>query len=90
MAPYLYSGHATQTRFNLRSTNRRNDMRLIPAVLAIESAFELSAFDGDWPEPAQAILGCACSRTFFIGTVLPTMVLIYAILLPRYRLRGRR
>ena len=35
--------------------------------------------------PRQVLLGAPLSfAVFFIGTVLPTMVLIYAILLPRY------
>jgi hypothetical protein len=55
-------------------------------VLAIESAFELSAFhDILGLTPRQLLLGAPLSfGIFFIGTVLPTMVLIYAILLPRY------
>ncbi len=87
VAPYLYfRGRYTITQLNLRSTNRRNDMLLILVVLAIESAFELSAFDGMFSlSPRQALLGAPLAfALFFIGTVLPTMVLIYAILLPRY------
>jgi hypothetical protein len=87
VAPYLYfRARYTITELNLRSTNRRNDMLLILVVLAIESAFELSAFDGIFGlNPRQALLGAPLAfALFFIGTVLPTMVLIYAILLPRY------
>ncbi len=87
VAPYFYfRARYTITELNLRSTNRRNDMLLILAILAIESAFELSAFDGIFGlNPRQALLGAALAFSlFFIGTVLPTMVLIYAILLPRY------
>jgi hypothetical protein len=87
VAPYLYfRARYTITELNLRSSNRRNDMLLILVVLAIESAFELSAFDGLFSlSPRQALLGAPLAfALFFIGTVLPTMVLIYAILLPRY------
>jgi hypothetical protein len=88
VAPYLYFRRRyTSTELNLRSTNRRNDTLLILIVLAIESAFELSVFDKSILRlnPNQVLLGAPLSfAVFFIGTVLPTMVLIYAILLPRY------
>jgi hypothetical protein len=88
VAPYLYFRRRyTSTELNLRSTNRRNDTLLIFIVLAIESAFELSVFDKDILRlnPNQVLLDAPLSfAVFFIGTVLPTMVLIYAILLPRY------
>ena len=88
VAPYLYFRRRyTSTELNLRSTNRRNDTLLILIVLAIESAFELSVFDKGILRlnPNQLLLGVPLSfAVFFIGTVLPTMVLIYAILLPRY------
>jgi hypothetical protein len=87
VAPYLYFRRRyTITELNLRSTDRHNDMLLILVVLAIESAFELSAFDGIFGlSPRQALIGAPLAfALFFVGTVLPTMVLIYAILLPRY------
>ena len=88
VAPYLcFRSRYTSTELNLRSTNRRNDTLLIFIVLAIESAFELSVFDKGILRlnPNQVLLGAPLSfAVFFIGTVLPTMVLIYAILLPRY------
>jgi hypothetical protein len=88
VAPYLYFRRRyTSTELNLRSTNRRNDTLLIFIVLAIESVFELSVFDKGILRlnPNQVLLGAPLSfAVFFIGTVLPTMVLIYAILLPRY------
>ena len=87
VAPYLYfRARYSRTQLNLRSTDRRNDMFLILVVLAIESAFELSAFGGIFSLSArQALLGAPLAfALFFVGTVLPTMVLIYAILLPRY------
>jgi hypothetical protein len=88
VAPYLYFRRRyTDSELNLCSTNRRNDALLIFLVLAIESAFELVALDKNILRlnPRQALLGAPLTFfVFFIGTVLPTMVLIYAILLPRY------
>jgi hypothetical protein len=88
VAPYVYFRRRyTSTELNLRSTNRRNDTLLIFIVLAIESAFELSVFDKGILRlsPNQVLVAAPLSfAVFFIGTVLPTMVLIYAILLPRY------
>jgi hypothetical protein len=87
VAPYIYFRRRyTNTALNFRSTNRGSDVRLIIVVLAIESAFELSAFHDILKlSPHQLLLGAPLSfAVFFIGTVLPTMVLIYAILLPRY------
>jgi hypothetical protein len=56
-------------------------------VLAIESAFQLLVFRNNILSltPRQLLAGAPISfAVFFIGTVLPTMILIYAILLPRY------
>jgi hypothetical protein len=93
VAPYLYFRRRyTNTQLNLRSTNRRNDALVITVVLAIESAFELAVFNNNifGLSPRQVLLGAPLTFfIFFLGTVLPTMILIYAILLPRYlRLTG--
>ncbi len=88
VAPYLYfRGRYSGTDLNLRSSNSRNDTLLIFVVLAIESAFELSVFDQSIVrlDAHQIFLAAPLTfAVFFIGTVLPTMVLIYSILLPRY------
>ena len=88
LAPYLYFRRRyTNTQLNLRSTNRKNDALLVFAVAAVESAFELTAFDTTifHLSAHQVLLGAPLTLLIFsIGTVLPTMVLIYAILLPRY------
>jgi hypothetical protein len=87
VAPYVYFRRRyTNTDLNLRSIDRRNDTLLILVILVIESAFEVSVFNGILRlSPRQVLLGAPLSfAVFFIGTVLPTMVLIYAILLPRY------
>jgi hypothetical protein len=86
--PYVYfRAHYTNTELNLRSTDRRNDALLILVVLAIESAVELIVFQTNifGLTARQVLVGAPLSFViFFFGTVLPTMVLIYAILLPRY------
>jgi hypothetical protein len=87
VAPYVYFRRRyTNTDLNLRSVDPRNDLLLILVILVIESAFEVSVFSGILRlSPRQVLLGAPLSfAIFFIGTVLPTMVLIYAILLPRY------
>ncbi len=86
--PYLYfRARYTNTELNLRSTDRRNDALLILLVLSIESAVELIVFHKNvfGLTARQVLAGAPLSFViFFFGTVLPTMVLIYAILLPRY------
>jgi hypothetical protein len=88
MIPYLcFRQRYSNRELNLCTTDRRNDAALILIVLAIETAFELSAFDNTVFQlaPRQMLLGAPLTfLLYFIGTVLPTMVLIYAILLPRY------
>lgn len=77
----------TNAALNLCSSNRRNDALVILVVLVLESAFELCVFDKTifGLRPRQVLLGAPLTfAVYFIGTVLPTMVLIYAILLPRY------
>jgi len=87
VGPYLwFRRRYSDTDLNLRSTNRPNDALVILVILALESAFELTAFHGFLDlSPRQVLLGAPLTFAIFgIGTVLPTMVLIYAILLPRY------
>ena len=88
LLPYLYFRRRyTNTQLNLCSTNRRNDLFLILAVVTVESAFELAVFQKTLFSLSthQILIGAPLTLLiFFIGTVLPTMILIYAILLPRY------
>jgi hypothetical protein len=88
LVPYVYFRQRySNTELNLRSTNRSNDALLIVVILAVESAVELAIFDNNiltlnWH---QLLIGAPLTFVIFlVGTVLPTMVLIYAILLPRY------
>jgi hypothetical protein len=88
MIPYLcFRQRYSNRELNLCTSDRRNDAVLILIVLGIESAFELAAFDNTVFRlaPRQVLVGAPLTFVlYFIGTVLPTMVLIYAILLPRY------
>jgi hypothetical protein len=88
VAPYLYFRRRyTNSALNLCSSDRRNDSTLILVILALESAFELCVFDKTifGLRPHQALLGAPLTfLIYLLGTVLPTMVLIYAILLPRF------
>jgi hypothetical protein len=88
IVPYLYFRRRyTDVALNLRSSDVPNDALVIVIVLSIESLFELAAFDKNIFRLSahQILLGAPLTfAVFFIGTVLPTMVLIYAILLPRF------
>lgn len=87
VVPFLwFRRRYSAEQLSLKSTAPWNDFKVIAAVAVIESAFELSAFPGILKMPAGELLTAAplAFAIFFLGTVLPTMVLIYAILLPRY------
>jgi hypothetical protein len=88
LLPYVYFRRLyTNTQLNLCSVDRRNDSLLIVAVIAVESAFELGVFNKTIFSLSahQILIGAPLTLLlYFIGTVLPTMILIYAILLPRY------
>lgn len=77
---------------NLRSSNRRADTVLIGVVLLIESLVQIAVL-----APAvfdltvgQLVLGIPLTFTLYLaGAVLPAMIFIYAILVPRFlRLTG--
>jgi hypothetical protein len=87
VVPFLwFRRRYSAEQLNLHSADRRNDVIVIVVVLVLESLLELSAFPGIFSLSArQFMIGAPVTFfVFFIGTVLPTMVLIYAILLPRY------
>ena len=92
VVPYLWFRRTYSNKaLNLVSTDRANDGLVIAAVLVVESAVQLAAFPGVFNMTPDAFLRAApiAFTVFLFGTVLPTMVLIYAILLPRYlRLTG--
>lgn len=86
--PYLwFRRRYDAAQLNLRSTSRRNDLAVIVVVCLIEGAFEFGVLDAGILRlnSHQLLMGAPLTfLLFFIGTVLPTMVLIYAILIPRY------
>jgi hypothetical protein len=87
VAPYLwFRSRYSAMDLNLRSTNRTNDLLVIVVVGTIEGLVELTTFPGFFDMSGrQILLGAPLSfGIFMLGTVLPTMVLIYAILIPRY------
>jgi len=93
VGPYLYFRRRySPTQLGLRSTDRRNDALVMVVVLVIESAAELiglsSAIFG--LSSGQLVRGIPLTfAVYFVGTVLPTMVFIQCILVPRYyRLTG--
>lgn len=87
VVPYLwFRRRYSSEQLNLKSTDRRNDILVIAAVLIVETLVELASFPGLFKLTGRQLLIAAplSFAVFFVGTVLPTMVLIYAILLPRY------
>jgi hypothetical protein len=88
VAPYWYFRRRyTNRQLNLCSSNRRSDAAIILIVLVTEGFFELAALDKNIFRLSrhQMLIGAPLTFiVYFFGTVLPTMVLIYAILLPRY------
>lgn len=73
-------------QLNLRSANRRADLVLVLVVLVIESAVQLSLNHMVMAlGPRQLLIGAPVTFLLsFAGTVLPTMVFIACILVPRY------
>lgn len=85
--PYLwFRRRYSAMQLNLRSTDVPNDVLVIVVVAVLEGLVELGAFPGIFQMRASQLLIAAplSFLVFMIGTVLPTMVLIYAILVPRY------
>jgi hypothetical protein len=88
IVPYLlfrrrYSAEA----LNLTSTNRRHDLLVIVVVFAIEATAQMSVLSADifQVHARQLLLGAPLTfMLYFVGTVLPAMVFIYCILVPRY------
>ena len=77
---------------NLRSNDRRGDTLVIAVVLLVESFVQIVALEPELLElgPAQLALGGPLTFVLYMaGAVLPAMVFIYAILVPRLvRLTG--
>lgn len=77
---------------NLRSSNRRADALLIGVVLVIESLVQIVVLDPSIFDLTTGQLAVGIPLTFALylaGAVLPAMIFIYAILVPRFlRLTG--
>jgi hypothetical protein len=77
---------------NLRSSNRRADAVLIGVILLVESLVQIAALDPQIFDltASQFALGVPLTFTLYLaGAVLPAMVFVYAILVPRFlRLTG--
>lgn len=96
LVPYLvFRGRGySDEQLSLHSSNRRNDALLIMVILVLESAVELTAVSGAIfnLDAAQLLVGIPTSFALnLFGTVLPIMVFLYAIMLPRVlKLSGSR
>ena len=76
----------SNAQLGLRSLNPRGDAQLIGVVLLLESAVEFAAVSRDLFSltPAQLLVGVPASLLLnLFGTVLPIMIFLYAIFLPR-------
>ncbi|WP_336207142.1 hypothetical protein [Nonomuraea sp. LPB2021202275-12-8] len=77
---------------NLRSSDRRADTVLIGVILLAESLVQITVLAPRTSEltPGQLLLGLPLTfMLYFAGAVLPAMIFIYAILVPRFlRLTG--
>lgn len=86
--PYwFFHRRYSNTELNLTSSNRRNDALVIVVVLAIESLAQLLAVSAAILSLSPRQLAFGAPLTFglyFLGTVLPTMIFITCILVPRY------
>ena len=86
--PYLFfrfRGYSNEA-LSLKSSNLRKDVLLILIILVLESAFELG-FDRNLFHLSSHQLLAGIPATFIIymlGTTLPIMIFVYAILLPRF------
>ena len=70
----------------LKSENPRNDTVLIIAVLVLESAGELTTFPGLFSlNASQWTIGMPVTFVLhLLGTGIPVMIFVYALLFPRY------
>ncbi len=89
IVPYLLfrSRGYTSEQLNLKSSNKVNDALLIVVILLLESAIELFLVSGAILEldANQLLVGIPVAFVLnLFGTVLPIMIFIYCILLPRF------
>jgi hypothetical protein len=87
VAPFLWFHRRYSLRELCLTFDRRGrDLRVTIAVLLVESAVQLAVMPAIVHLPLRVILVAAplTFLLFLVGTVLPTMVIVYSILLPRY------
>lgn len=83
----MFRRRYSREQLGLRANDLRSDTKVIAVVLAIEIVFQLWGGNGGIANLTgrQLLVGAPLTfALFFLGTVLPTMVLIYCILIPRY------
>lgn len=89
VVPFVYfrrCGYTTE-QLSLHSNNRHADFILIVIILVLESTAELASLSTAIFSLGGKALILGSTLTFvldFLGTVLPIMIFIYSILLPRY------
>jgi hypothetical protein len=87
LIPYVFfraRGYSREA-LNLKSNNVGNDILVIVVIMAIGVAFDLLVGGFLKLSPRQMLMGGALTFvTHLLGTGLPVMVFIYAILFPRY------
>ena len=88
LLPWLvFRRHYSTEQMLLRSHNRRRDILLIVVVLAVESTAQLAGVSDALLKlnPHQLLLGTPLTFVlYFFGTVLPTMIFVQCLLVPRY------
>jgi hypothetical protein len=89
VAPYMYFRRRyTATQLCLKSTNVRNDALVIVVVLAIDGTIAVLNSGGALfgLSARQLLFGAPLTfAAYFIGTVLPTMIFIQCVLVPRFK-----
>lgn len=88
VVPMLYFGRRySRTELGLRSTAWKNDLLVIGVVLLVETSFQIVALQPSSLDLAPGLLARGAALTFVLylfGAVLPAMVFVYAILVPRF------
>lgn len=82
----------SSTSLGLKSAHRKNDMLVVGVVLTLETWFQVVLIQPDSLDLPGGVLAKGAALTFVLylfGAVLPAMIFIYAILIPRFfRLTG--
>ncbi|UMG93989.1 hypothetical protein [Nocardioides sp. TF02-7] len=88
VVPLAYFGRRYSTMaLGLRSTCRRNDLLVVGVVLALETWFQIVVLQPESLDLPPGVLVRGAALTFvlyLLGAVLPAMVFVYAILIPRF------